>query len=80
MTTPIAILTITSIVLGLFLIACIIHIKKIQQELTKISAEQQDQNKDLRNLIVNQTHIITYLTEEEKRKSIWNHMGLGGTA
>ena len=80
MTTPIAILTITSIVLGLFLMACIIHIKKIQQELTKISNEQQDQNKDLRNLIVNQTHIITYLTEEEKRKKLWNQMGQGGTA
>lgn len=80
MTTSIAILTITSIVLGLFLMACIIHIKKIQQELTKISAEQQDQNNDLRNLIVNQTHIITYLTEEEKRKKLWNQMGQGGTA
>jgi hypothetical protein len=60
--------------------SCIIHIKKIQKELNQIAEEQQGQNKDLSNLIVNQKYIITYLTEEEKRKDFWSQMGQGGTA
>lgn len=76
----IIILTIAVLVLGIYLISCIIHIGKIQKELDQIDDEQRDQNKDLEKLIHNQKYIITYLTEEEKKKNYWTLMGKGGEA
>ena len=76
----IIILTIAVLVLGIYLISCIIHIGKIQKELDQIDEEQRAQNEDLRQLIFNQKNIIVFLTEEEKRKKYWSSMGKGGDA
>ena len=80
MTGAIIILTIAVLVLGIYLISCIIHIGKIQKELDQIDEEQRAQNEDLRQLIFNQKNIIVFLTEEEKRKKYWSSMGKGGDA
>ena len=76
----IIILTVAVLVLGIYLISCIIHIGKIQKELEQIDEEQRAQNTDLAKLAHNQKYIITYLTEEEKKKNYWTLMGQGGEA
>jgi cell division septal protein FtsQ len=73
------------IVLGIFLISSILHIKKIQDELVAIDREQHTQNMDIIELIkhrqqttemlLQHIEIIKYLVEQDpmlSRQKKWN--------
>jgi hypothetical protein len=65
-------ITILSVLLAvtvLFIIACIMHILKIQKELNSISEEQSRQNEDIRNLMITQMEIIRILQQAAQIES-----------
>jgi hypothetical protein len=49
-----------------FLIAAIIHIKKIQTELKEISEEQSQQNEDIKNLMIAHVQLVNAIQEAAK--------------
>ena len=59
----ITILSVLLVITILFVIACIIHILKIQKELNSISEEQSRQNEDIRNLMIAHYQIIQALKQ-----------------
>jgi hypothetical protein len=49
-----------------FLIAAIIHIRKIQTELEEISEEQSQQNEDIKNLMIAHVQLVNAIQEAAK--------------
>lgn len=48
----IVILSVITLLIGVYLIGCLAHIKAIQKELDAISNEQSTQNADIRNIAI----------------------------
>ena len=73
----ILILSAVLIVVSLFLVSAIIHIKKIQDELVALDREQHEQNNDIINLIkskiqheemlLQHIEILKYLVEQDPK-------------
>lgn len=59
----ISILSVLLFLTILFVIACVVHILKIQKELTSISDEQSRQNEDIRNLIMAHLNLVQTLKD-----------------
>lgn len=59
----ISILSVLLVITILFVIACVVHILKIQKELTSISDEQSRQNEDIRNLIMAHLNLVQALKD-----------------
>jgi ABC-type uncharacterized transport system fused permease/ATPase subunit len=52
MIVSIVILSVITLLIGVYLIACLLHIKKIQKELQSLSEEQSTQNADIRSIAI----------------------------
>ena len=79
----ITILSILLVVTILFVIACIMHIVKIQKELGSIGKEQSRQNEDIKNLMISHVGMIQALREAselEKIKRTYNYSNTIGEA
>ena len=59
----IIILSVVTLLIGVYLIACLAHIKKIQKELEALSNEQSTQNADIRSLAIH-AHDLTIAHNE----------------
>jgi hypothetical protein len=55
--------TLLLLVVILFLLSCIAHIRKIQKELTDISEEQARQNEDIKNLMIAHYQLVQTLKD-----------------
>lgn len=70
MVIAITILTVLLVITILFVIACIVHILKIQKELTSISDEQSRQNEDIRNIMVAHLTLVQALKDAAEVNNI----------
>jgi len=59
----IVILSVITLLIGVYLIACLAHIKKIQKELSSLSKEQSTQNADIRSIAIH-AHDLTIAHNE----------------
>jgi hypothetical protein len=66
----ITILSVLLVVTMLFVIACIMHVLKIQKELGSISEEQSRQNEDINNLMISHVGMIQALREAAELEKI----------
>ena len=83
MVIAIIILSVLLVVTMLFVIACIIHILKIQKELELISKEQTNQNTDIRNTMISLMSLIQALREASEVEQInktYNYNNIKGEA
>lgn len=79
----ITILSVLLVVTILFVIACIMHILKIQKELNSISEEQLRQNEDIRNLMIAHMTLVQALKEAaevEQINKVYNYNNVQGEA
>lgn len=70
MVIAITILSVLLVITILFVIACIVHILKIQKELTSISDEQSRQNEDIRNIMVAHLTLVQALKDAAEVNNI----------
>jgi ABC-type uncharacterized transport system fused permease/ATPase subunit len=83
MVITITIISVLLFVTILFVLACIVHILKIQKELKSISEEQSRQNEDIRNLMVAYMSVIQAFKEAseiEQINKLYNHSKIKGEA
>ena len=90
MVLSIIILSVITLVVGLYLFACLVHIKAIQNELDEIAEEQSTQNADIRSIAVHtrdltiaHNELIAALnpdTEKKKKYVINSYYGPIGEA
>ena len=71
----IIILSVITLLIGVYLIACLVHIKKIQKELKALSEEQSTQNADIRSIAIHtrdltiaHNEIVSALNSPENQK------------
>ena len=79
----ITILSVLLVVTMLFVIACIMHVLKIQKELGSISEEQSRQNEDIRNLMIAHMTLVQVLkeaSEVEQINKVYNYNNVKGEA
>ena len=80
----VTILSVLLVITILFVIACIMHILKIQKELNSISEEQSRQNEDIRNIMVSHMTLVQALKEaaeaEQKNSGFYNYNNIKGEA
>ena len=79
----ITILSVLLVITILFVIACIMHILKIQKELELISKEQSNQNTDIHNTMVTLMALIKALNnaaETEQINKLYNYNNIKGEA
>jgi uncharacterized protein YoxC len=78
----IVILSVAILVTGLYLIACLYHLKAIRKELDAISNEQSTQNADIRGIAIHARDLTIAHNELEKQKPyvIKSYYGPPGSA
>jgi ABC-type uncharacterized transport system fused permease/ATPase subunit len=79
----VTILSVLLVITILFVMACIMHILKIQKELNSISEEQSRQNEDIRNLMVAHMTLVQVLkdaAEAEQMVKVYNSSKIKGEA
>ena len=79
----ITILSVLLVVTILFVIACIMHVLKIQKELNSISEEQSRQNEDIRNIMISHMTLVQTLkeaAEAEQISKLYNYNNVKGEA
>ena len=79
----ITILSVLLVVTILFVIACIMHVLKIQKELNSISEEQSRQNEDIRNIMIAHMTLVQTLkevAEAEQINKLYNYNNVKGEA
>lgn len=79
----IIILSVLLVVTMLFVIACMMHVLKIQKELNTINEEQSRQNEDIRNIMIAHMTLVQALKEAseiEQLNKTYNYNKIKGEA